>query len=131
MAVSQIIRFFSLRGKQGKLRFIGRWFLGFNLCLRGLIRVASYHLQILLFLQVINRCSVILKAVAFHRTVHIGLRCSLGFAQCLIFPLFIKAVFKMVVYYHLIPGRHTLAVFGAYIGKRRSRGAIILCFFPI
>ena len=79
-----------------------------SVCCR--VRVLSDNAKVTLLLQVIDSSTVITKAIIFHGSVHIPLGHSLRFFQGLIIQPLIKAVLKVVVDSHLIPGGHAVGV---------------------
>ena len=74
------------------------------------VRVLSDDAKVTFLLQIIDGSAVILEAVIFHGAVHISLGHSLRFFQGLIIQPLIKAVLKVVVDGHLIPGSHAVGV---------------------
>ena len=61
-------------------------------------------------LLVVDGCTIICEAVAFHRTVHIALCGFFCFFQRLIVQFLIKAVFKVMICHDLIPWGHPLGI---------------------
>ena len=80
------------------------------LCVRPFIWVIAVDTQILPCLLVVDGCAVIRKAVAFHRAVHIALRRRFRLLQRLVIQLFIKAVFHVMIYNHLIRRGHPFGI---------------------
>ena len=80
------------------------------LCVRPFIRVIAVDTQILPCLLVVDGCTIICKAVAFHCAVHITLCGFFCFFQRLIVQFLIKAVFKVMIYYNLILWCHPVGI---------------------
>ena len=74
------------------------------------IRVIAIDAQILPCLLVVDGCTIICKAVAFHCAVHITLCGFFRFFQRLIVQFLIKAVFKVMICHNLIPWGHPLGI---------------------
>ena len=78
--------------------------------LRTLIRKRAISVEISLFHQIIDGCTIIGKAITFHSAVDIRLCSAFRFSLRLIFQFFIKAIFRMMISYHLITRGHALFV---------------------
>ena len=78
--------------------------------MRSFIRVIAIDAQILPCLLVVDGCTIICKAVAFHCAVHITLCGFFRFFQRLIVQFLIKAVFKVMICHNLIPWGHPLGI---------------------
>ena len=85
-------------------------FYAIDLCMSFFIRVITIDTDILSLLLVINCGTVILKSVILHCAIHITLCGFFSFSQSLIVQLVIKAVFKVMVGYHLIRRSHAVGI---------------------
>ena len=80
------------------------------LCVRLFIRVIAVDAQIPFRLLVIDGSAVVGEAVTFHGAVHITLRRRFRLLQRLVIQLFIKAVFHVMIYNHLIWRGHPFGI---------------------
>ena len=86
------------------------WLTSRYICVRPFVRVIAVDTQILPCLLVVDGCTVIRKAIAFHCAVHITLRGFFRFFQRLIVQFFIKAIFKVMIRHDLILRCHPVSI---------------------